>query len=241
MISNTCKTFAMYLLLYIHAVSSLNFISIKPGSLRGFYMFGICKYIRDNYDLSTYHFYGASAGAWNSLYLSKKEKDLKLEPFLKSLDKSSFNSLFELEENLKRYYLSNYVADDYNLDRLNICVSVLQNYKIEKKIYSNFLTLEDTINCCLASSHIPYITSRAPYYTFRNRPCIDGGFFLYPHHETMKPKLLIEPDMWKNEEISKYSSLYKMDNLDIAKLIDLGYEDAFLHRFELDKSLNILK
>ena len=45
---------------------------LSPGGLRGFYTHGICKFIRYNYDLSNYTYYGASAGAWNSLYMSVK-------------------------------------------------------------------------------------------------------------------------------------------------------------------------
>lgn len=231
--------FILTLRLLYFSINASKIISIKPGSLRGFYMFGICKYIRDNYDISDFTFYGASAGAWNSLYLSKKIPDMKMEPFLKSLDKNKFKTLYELEEKLRLYYLTNYVANDYNLDKLNICVSVLNNYRLEKQIFSDFTTLEDTLQCCIASSHIPYITRRSLYYPFRQYNCIDGGFFFNPHYDYQKPNIIIEPDIWKNEETSKYSSLYNMDNLNIPKLIELGYEDAINHKEELDEALLI--
>lgn len=237
MFSNFRIIFVLSLLSFLFSIDASKIISIKPGSLRGFYMFGICKYIRDNYDMSKFTFYGASAGAWNSLYLTKKMPDLKMESFLKSLDKNKFKTLYELEEKLKSYYLSNYVANDYNLDKLNICVSVLNNYRLEKQIFSDFTTLEDTLQCCIASSHIPYITRRSLYYPFRQYNCIDGGFFMNPHYDYQEPNIIIEPDMWKNEETAKYSSLFNMDNLDIPKLIEIGYEDARKHKEELDEAL----
>ena len=50
-------------------------ITISPGGFRGFYMLGLCKYLKENYELEDYIFSGASAGAWNSLFLSLKEND----------------------------------------------------------------------------------------------------------------------------------------------------------------------
>ena len=56
-----------YLIICNNALKS---IIIKPGGVKGFYMMGICKYIRDHYSLIDYQYYGSSAGSWNSLYLS---------------------------------------------------------------------------------------------------------------------------------------------------------------------------
>ena len=44
-------------------------ISISPAGYKGFYVMGVCKYIKQNYNLDNYVFTGASAGAWNSLLL----------------------------------------------------------------------------------------------------------------------------------------------------------------------------
>ena len=61
-------------LIFLNIVYS-KVISIKSGGLKGFYMFGISKYIKENYNLNNFHFYGAIAGSWNSLYLSQKNID----------------------------------------------------------------------------------------------------------------------------------------------------------------------
>ena len=50
-------------------VQNNKIITLSPGGFRGFYTFGLCKFLKENYDLSEYVFSGASAGAWNSLYL----------------------------------------------------------------------------------------------------------------------------------------------------------------------------
>ena len=47
-------------------------ITISPGGFKGIYMFGVCTYIKEHYELSKYTFSGASAGAWNALLMSYK-------------------------------------------------------------------------------------------------------------------------------------------------------------------------
>ena len=47
-------------------------INIYPAGLRGFYEMGVCIYIKEKYNIDNYVFSGASAGSWNSLYLSNK-------------------------------------------------------------------------------------------------------------------------------------------------------------------------
>ena len=53
-------------------------LSIRAGGLKGFYMFGICKYIKENHNLDNVSMFGASAGAWNSLFLSEKINNEKI-------------------------------------------------------------------------------------------------------------------------------------------------------------------
>ena len=56
-----------------------------PGGLFGFYFMGVSSFIKEHYDLSDYVFSGASAGAWNSLFLSLKENDkLFIDEILKT-------------------------------------------------------------------------------------------------------------------------------------------------------------
>ena len=57
--------------------SNKKLIIITPGGLKGFYVLGICSYIKENYNISDYVFSGASAGSWNSLFLSYKHDPKK--------------------------------------------------------------------------------------------------------------------------------------------------------------------
>ena len=56
-----------------------------PGGLFGYYFMGVSSFIKEHYDLSDYVFTGASAGAWNSLFLSlNKENTILVDELLKT-------------------------------------------------------------------------------------------------------------------------------------------------------------
>jgi hypothetical protein len=147
---------------------------------------------------------------------------------------NNFKNLYEIELLLKGFILNNYNDEDFDLNKLNLCVAVLKDCRIKRKTFSNFNSLEDTLNCCLASSHIPYITNRSATFTYRNFNCVDGGFFRDPHNKFIKPNLLIYPDIWDNQIINEYTNI---NNLDINNLIYQGYKDAYINREELKKKL----
>ena len=74
----------LYFILYLPIMKS-NIINIYPGGLHGFYMMGICKYIKNHYNLNNCKFYGASAGSWNGLYLTYKDKE-KDDLFIENIE-----------------------------------------------------------------------------------------------------------------------------------------------------------
>tara|TARA_A100001011_G_scaffold264813_1_gene273518 strand:+ start:686 stop:1402 length:717 start_codon:yes stop_codon:yes gene_type:complete len=205
-------------------------ISITPGGLKGFYVLGICKYIKENYCLDDYNFYGSSAGAWNALYLSSQFNDAYYFDKIITIKQEDFVNLFKLENDLKDIILKdkNIEKDKrYSIQALtekcNICFSAYKGYKFEKVIKNDFDNWEDFLECCIASSHLPIISNREFFYTYQNHKCVDGGLFHtnYPNH--IEPCLIISPKMFKNKQISKYS---KSTNLNIERLIYEGYRDA---------------
>lgn len=222
----------MFIICFSNATTKI--ISIRSGGLKGFYMFGICKYIKDNYNLDNFYYFGASAGAWNSLFLSEINNNEKLYNYLIDLKINNFKNMYEIELLLKNFILNNYNDDDFDLYKLNLCVAVINGCRINKKIFSNLYTLDNALECCLASSHIPYITSFNPTYTYKNFNCIDGGIFKDPHNKLIKPNLLIYPDIWDNQKINDYANIH---NLDIKNLIFQGYKDAYLNSEELKNKL----
>lgn len=238
-------------------------ICITPGGFKGFYLTGIVAFIKDNYDISEYIFSGASAGAWNALILAFKGN---VHTFLnktmgtktKITKKEKIND-FEL--NLKNRIIENFNDSDFELDKIYIGVTTIHlngwyiplnlndnyihnhinnsAYFVKTSIFHNFISLEDTLNCCIASSHIPLITGGIinkyrKYYTF------DGGFSRYPYYDLITPDLIIKPDMWETDKpegfyIEDYTTLLCKEKYDFLQLYEQGYNDTEKNRAILDK------
>ena len=218
-----------------------------PGGLFGFYFMGVSSFLKDNYDLSNYIFSGASAGAWNSLFLSLKADD---KPFIDEMLKTDIKntrSILKLEKKMKSLILKNYNENDFDLDKLYLGVTVLQRTQIKLCVYSDFTSLEDAIDCCIASSHIPFVTG-GPFHLYRKRLSFDGGFFSYPYINITTPSLIIEQGIWDkpkeqdtNSNMTVIScsmeSLFNLNNINftLSELYYAGYNDSKKNKMTLDK------
>lgn len=219
-------------------------ISISPGGFKGVYMLGVCMYIKDHYDLENYIFSGASAGAWNSLVLCCK-KDVKyLKEEIVDYSIKNSNTIIELENLMKTKILQYYTTDDFDLRRLFIGVTTLNGLYPETTIYSDFNNLEDAINCCIASSHIPLITGGI-INRYHNKYTFDGGFSRVPYLNIKQNVLHITPSMWKHEtkrntigDINEFTTLFSKNKYNFSQLFLNGYEDAEKHKDFLETKLN---
>lgn len=224
-------------------------ISISPGGLKGFYELGILSYIKDNYDMENYIFSGASAGSWNALFMCYKKDTKKFVFNLLDSKLSQIKSLKDLEYFLKYKILTSYDNDDFDLRRLFIGVTTIKNFKKRTNIFSDFDNLEDAINCCIASSHIPLITGGLTN-RYHDMYTFDGGFSNYPYLNFTENILHITPGMWKklNNDQKQYKFLKPLRSLNIVlelftirknsnymELFDHGYEDAKSNKELLDK------
>ena len=157
-------------------------ISISPAGYKGIYCTGICTYIKENYNLDNYIFSGASSGSWNALLMCYK-KDVNIfknEILLNSLNNTE--SIIDFELLMKKKILEKFNKNDFELNRLFIGVTTISGFIPSATIYSNFKTLEDAIDCCIASSHIPLITG-GMINKYNNIYSFDGGFCKYPYLE----------------------------------------------------------
>jgi hypothetical protein len=233
-------------------------ISISPGGLKGFYELGILSYIKDNYDMEKYIYSGASAGAWNALFMCYKYDSKKFVFNLLDYKLSQIKSIKNLEYYLKYKLITSYKAEDFDLRRLFIGVTTVKNFKLATNIFSDFNSLEDAINCCIASSHIPLISGGLTN-RYHNMYTFDGGFSSYPYLNFTENVLHITPGMWKklndkksieniNENINKKSLVNSLSSLNILyeiflmlrnsnymELFDNGYSDAKINKELLDK------
>ena len=208
---------------------------ISPGGLRGFYTHGVCKFIKDNYGLSNYTFHGASAGAWNSLYMSvQPEKTEKFEKLIVSSVKKKTNekyNLYTIQQKMRSQILRYFTIQDFNLDKMVIQTYEWNLLRLEKKNYQFFDNLDDTIKCCMASSHIPLLSGRV-LYKYRGKFCIDGGIYGFIEQKDTND-IVLYPEMFNFD----FTDKDKPHNFDAYYLANCGYNDAKNNRELLDKYL----
>lgn len=212
-------------------------ISVSPGGYKGVYMLGTSIFLKENYDLSEYIFSGASAGAWNALFLTcNKNINIFLKILvLTAIEKSE--NIYDFEKQLKKDLLENLDSDDFDLDRLFIGVTTFSCFHWKTLIYSNFCNLEDAIDCCIASSHIPFLGGSL-LNVYKDIFSFDGGFSSYPYIELPNNILHITPSMWKNKvhSFSSCNLLFK-DKNNFNNMLMEGYSDAVRHKAFLDTIL----
>lgn len=209
-------------------------ISISPAGFKGFYLLGIITYIKEHYDLSDFIFSGASAGAWISILLSYKgdTKDLFTRIMGENTVFPKDLSIREFEQKIKTNILSNFNETDFDLRRVFVGVTTINNMKLQTSIYSNFNDLEDALDCCIASSHIPFITG-GPINKYHDIISFDGGFSKYPYLNLVKSSLHITPSIWRPDvptkyikKITDYTTLLSKDKYDFMELFEMGYNDT---------------
>ncbi len=228
-------------------------ITISPGGCKGFYLAGILTFIKENYDTTDFIYSGASAGAWNALFMSFKGDTLALVYDILDINIIKAKNLNELQYLLKYKLLSRYKTEDFDLNKVFIGVTTFKFFTPVINIYTDFDDLEDTINCCIASSHIPLITGGI-YNRYKNLFSFDGGFSKYPYLE--KKRLLhVSHSMWKNnvstnninkkekwkyyfEYLNRFSEFFLMSKNNLVELFDNGYYDAKINKKYFDDILD---
>ena len=232
-------------------VTNKKLITISPGGYKGFYLLGILTYLKENYETDNLVFSGASAGAWNSLFMCYKGDPLVFVYNFLDINIRKSKSITELQYFFKYKLLSTYKSDDFELKKLFIGVTTFKNFWPSINIYTDFEDLEDAINCCMASSHIPLITGGITN-RYKNMFSLDGGFSKYPYLD--KERLLhVSLSMWdeinginanKNFlkqnllNIKKFSEFFSLSKNNLLELFDNGYQDAKSHKQYFDNILD---
>jgi hypothetical protein len=209
-------------------------ISISPAGFKGFYLLGIITYIKEHYDLSEFIFSGASAGAWISILLSYTGDTTNL--FSKIVGENIVFpkdlTIREFEQKIKTNILTNFNETDFDLRRVFIGVTTVNNFKLQTSIYSNFNGIEDALDCCIASSHVPFITG-GPINKYHDIISFDGGFSKYPYLNLVKSSLHITPSIWIPDvptkyikKITDYTTLLSKDKYNFMELFEMGYNDT---------------
>ena len=224
-------------------------ISISPGGFKGFYVMGVCKFIKNNYNLENYIFSGASAGAWNSLLLCFNKDIEEIQNKILDTTLQNTNKISDIEKRIKEKMLDNYETSDFDLRRLFIGVTTFDNhiYKANTTIFTGFDSLEDALNCCIASSHIPLVTGGFTN-VYRDILSFDGGFSKYPYLNTTRAALHITPRIWKKDSLNKtlpamsindYTTLFSKAQYKFSEMVEKGYNDSIENKKILDNAFDI--
>ena len=219
-----------------------NIINIYPAGLRGFYEMGICVYIKEKYNIDNYIFSGASAGAWNSLLMAYKGSAVDFKNFIFDMNFENIKSIFELQLSFKKKLLLNFKSDDFDLKKMYIGVTTLDKFKFKNFIFTDFESLEDAIDCIIASSNIPFITGKL-IYKYRNKISFDGGFLRDPYIHNPNSTLVIHPDIFKdfknlNDQLNFIDNeVFDLDFNSFLNLFKKGYNDAVKYDSYIKKNI----
>ena len=195
-------------------------ITISPSGFYGFYVMGVCAYIKENYDISEFIFSGASAGSLNSIFMIFKKNPKLITDIIINNDLFKNKNAKQVLEQIKNNLLENFNIDDFDLDRLFISITTFH----QTNIHTDFENLEDVLDCCIASSNVPFI-SGSLLHNYRNNYAFDGGFSDNPYLNTNQIALHIHPNIWgQNEKI--LFNLFRTNYFNIEKLYEKGYQDT---------------
>jgi hypothetical protein len=130
-----------------------------------------------------------------------------------------------------------YSSEDFDLKSLFVGVTSIDKCKIETNIFSNFDNLEDALDCCIASSNIPFVTGNFTT-KYNNKLSFDGGFSQQPYLSIRTPELHINPFMWKDDtRILKRFDIFKdlfSRDVNAIRLFENGYQDSHHNKEILD-------
>ena len=208
-------------------------IKLTPGGIFGFHDTGICKIIKESINLNNLIFSGASAGSWNALFMVFKHKNIdKIIKIIFEINFDKISSIYKLQLELKNKILENFNSEDFDLDKLFISVCVLDNFNFKHHIYTEFTSLENALDCCIASSNIPFLTGKL-ILKFDNKICFDGGFLSNPYLYFGNNVLTINNSMWGKKRFitSIFSGINK------TKLL---YNDGLSDTIDNISSINII-
>lgn len=209
-------------------------ILVGPGGILGYYVLGICHFIKNNYDIKDKKIIGFSAGSLNTLFLSLDTTHD--HSFLRSLFRLNLSCTMYLPSLLKKtIQLMHDTLDLSMFDTTNKYIAVSNYTRLVG--YNEFLTLKDMTDCCISSSFIPFITYSDLFYIYRGKSCVDSGV-LYPSYKrNIKHKkiLYLNYKLFKRfnpHDIPGYGLMHKQYT--IYDMYLLGYSDATRNKSLLD-------
>lgn len=230
-----CNLFSSNSFIFTHKplISSNRLVTFGPGGITGFYTLGVTSYLKDNYNLTDYTFLGASAGSWNALLLTCKDKNSVIID--KLLSQNMFHkttSVSNLLADIKTYVETTYTTSDFELSKLYVSVSILHFFRFEPKVVYNFTSLLDATSGCFYSSYIPFVTGKVKFLHLKNF-IFDGGIGKFPPNH-IQSYFDVYPSMWGRQFTTKDRFVYPTDSNYFKNIYQLGYNDSYKNKHILD-------
>ena len=212
----------------------LKYLYLAPGGFTMPYTFGVCKFIKEHYDLDNYNFIGASAGSWLSIYLAS---DMHLDDYIIN----DYSKKFENKGILYKWHnicpflieeFSNSITDLTFIKekRVKVSLSSYLNKTIVNNIIDDYEDLQQLFNLCTVSSYIPVLSGFSV--PKRNDIITFDGYFSEPNFKNYDIKLNICNSMFHRH--FTLSDVIGKSKMNINELIYLGYYDCIIFKDYLD-------
>lgn len=234
------KIILVLLLLYIlyskYKIKHENYdIVLAPGGILGFYTLGICHYIKNNYNIENKKMIGFSAGSFNLIFMSLKDKyNIDYLSKLFNLNIRGSDNPKKIISLLQKNMEIEVKFDDLIFD--NKYIGLTTN-NMTLRTFNKFNTNKELINCCIASSFIPYVTYDDLFYFYKGSNYFDGGIMYHFLKKTLNQEcLIISYKMFNRWTNCNFDILNKKD-ISIYELYNLGYHDAIKNKKYLDSFL----
>ena len=107
------------------------------------------------------------------------------------------------KQTIKNNIIEKYNTADFELEKLKIGLTELGKYnklKLRYTIYDSFFDLEDAIDCCMASSHVPFLTGEQIFKKYKNKLAFDGGLKKNSYKKPKSSVLHISSKIWNNKK-----------------------------------------
>ena len=228
-----------------HPSTNKKIISIPPSGFLGFYVMGMCAYLKDHYDLSRFVFAGDASGGWNALFMSCRRDPLLFAlGILENKHLRYADTLQEWEFALKTHLLTHYTDEDFDIDSLYLGVPFWQECFQDSMLVKPARSLNDAVQGCL--TRMPFPWGPVPVWNDVKK----SDWILW----NQAPHVRLRPDMWNEKTkngIFDFHQYYQQcagtastdcvpspsKKIEILDLFDRGYADAMEHEADWDRLL----
>jgi len=211
-------------------------IIIKPGGRYGFYMSGICHYIKNHFDIKNKKILGVSAGAWSGLLMNIKKEHTNM--LIRDILKKQSNKIHIIMNNIKNAF-NQYPLTMFEIDNLYIATTNVS--KREFSIHHDFLFMNEVTLCCESSSFIPGLTCKNLFNFYKHNLSLDGGFCFKKYLKKLdflekKPLIISHKMFGRHEKTKLYDNVIKKYPKNHSYYLYIkGYHDAKVnHAYFLD-------